>query len=209
MDPRCWFAQGQIEVREGQAGEPWLTGYAAVFNSETIIEGFGDRWRERIAPTAFDSVIGRANVIAAVNHDAKMVLGRNKAGTLKLTIDATGLRYDVKLPNTTLGRDTLENVRNGNYQGSSFKFRVSEDGLQLEKPKRDSDLPLITIHRIDDLFDVGPVTNPAYEDTSVGLRDVMSALRAQHDACAHLLRETAMRERQQARIAIERARAWR
>lgn len=209
MDPRCWFSQGPIEVREGRAGEAtWLGGYAAVFNSETIIQSAGERWRERIASTAFDEVLGRADVIAAVNHDPKLVLGRNKAGTLKLSVDGIGLRYDVKLPNTTLGRDTIENVRNGNYAGSSFKFRVVEDGLRLEQPRHASDLPLVVIERVEDLMDVGPVTFPAYDETSVGLRDALSALLAKHDACAQALKGAAARERLRLRIAIERARAW-
>lgn len=210
MDPRSWFVPGQMEIREGRAGEPtMLSGYAAVFGVETIIQAPGTRWRERISSRAFDGVLERADVIAAVNHDPKLVLGRNRTGTLKLSVDAIGLRYDVKLPNTSVGRDTIENVRNGNYPGSSFKFLTDAEGLRLEKPRSADELPLIVIERFTDLIDVGPVTFPAYETTSVSVRDALSTLLAEHDACAQALQGVAIRERQQVRIALERAKAWR
>lgn len=184
------FVEG-IEVREGTDGGPsYLGGYAAVFNQETIIEGpHGQRWRERIAPGAFDGVIGRDDVIAAVNHDAKMVLGRSRKGTLALSVDGHGLRYDVKLPNTTLARDTAESVRRGDYPGSSFKFAVSEDGIRAVKPSGRNDLPLVIIERVSSLRDVGPVTFPAYEGTSVVARSVPTPV-------AEMYREREEAERQ-------------
>lgn len=197
---RLWFVDGQIEVREGRAGEPTiLSGYAAVFNQETVI---GGEFRERIAKTAFDDVLEQSNTIAAVNHDSKMVLGRSKAGSLKLSVDAVGLRYDVKLPNTTLARDTVENVRNGNYAGSSFKFTVKRDGMTILEPKHRDDLPLVVINRVADLIDVGPVTFPAYEQTSVSVRSKEVA----EMLAAHVAQVT--RERLRLRIALERAKAW-
>lgn len=212
-DTRDWFVDGSLEVREGRAGEPTtLIGYAAVFGREAVITQRTDdgvqRWREVIAPTAFDAVIGRADVIAAINHDSKLVLGRSRAGTLALSTDGVGLRYEVKLPNTQLARDTVENVRNGNYAGSSFKFEASRGGLKLTPASREGQLPLIVIDRVDDLIDVGPVTFPAYDGTSVSVRSGMGDLLKEHDACVRALAETARRERLKLRIAIERAKAW-
>jgi HK97 family phage prohead protease len=208
-DARDWYVDGQIEVREGRAGEPtMLSGYAAVFGQETIIETPESRWRERIAPTAFDDVLGRADTIAAVNHDSKMVLGRSRAGTLKLTVDRIGLRYDVKLPNTSLARDTVENVRNGNYSGSSFKFKATRDGIRVDRPRNADDLPLIVIERVVDLIDVGPVTFPAYDGTAVSVRESIKDMLAEHDSCVKALADVAIRERLRTRIAIECAKAW-
>lgn len=204
MDARLTFVEG-IQIREGRGQEPtWIGGYAAVFHQETIIEAEGGvRWRERIAPQAFTEAITRDDVIAAVNHDSKQVLGRSKAGTLTLRADAHGLRYDVKLPQTSLARDTVENIRSGNYPGSSFKFLASRDGLRIDPPTHGADLPLITIERVE-LIDVGPVTFPAYAGTSVSARDarVVTDLLASYDvamACA-------VRERQRQRVRV--ARAW-
>lgn len=208
-DTRDWFVDGSLEIREGRAGEPTtLVGYAAVFDQETVITENGTRWRERIAPSAFHAVLERADVIAAVNHDPKMVLGRAKAGTLRLSVDRVGLRYDVTLPNTSLGRDTVENVRNGNYAGSSFKFSATRDGLDLQKPERGGELPLIVIRSVRDLIDVGPVTFPAYSGTSVSARSGIADLLNEHGACVRAIEEAEERERIRLRLEIERAKAW-
>jgi HK97 family phage prohead protease len=207
-DTRDWFVDGQIEIREGRDGEPTtLTGYAAVFGQETIIRSKDEEWREIIAPTAFDEALGRGDVIAAVNHDSSMVLGRSKAGTLKLTVDRIGLRYDVKLPNTSLGRDTVENVRNGNLPGSSFKFAVLKDGLRVQQA-RGGDLPLIEIRQVQRLIDVGPVVFPAYGGTTVSVRSGIEDLLREHQASLRTLAEKGVRERVRARLEIERSKAW-
>lgn len=198
-----------VEVRAGtDGGASYLGGYAAVFGQETIIAAPGGvRWRERVSPKAFDAAIQGDDVIAAVNHDYQKVLGRSKSGTLVLSVDAHGLRYDVKLPNTTLARDTVESVRRGDYAGSSFKFIVPEGGARVAKPAGRSadDLPLVIIERVQ-LIDVGPVTFPAYEGTSVSARSVLGVV-------ADFLKqagddEIAIRERTSARVSIARARAW-
>jgi HK97 family phage prohead protease len=206
MDTRESFVAG-VEVREGAAGEPsWLGGYAAVFNDETVIDAGVAKWRERISPSAFNDAVVNDDVIAAVNHDHKQLLGRSKAGTLRLSVDARGLRYDVKLPNTTLARDTVEQVRRGDLAGSSFKFVVPEGGLKVVEEARGDKLPLIEIRQVR-LIDVGPVAFPAYAGTSVSARsmpqmvaDALSAHVAQASIDA--------RNRLRTRIAIERARAW-
>ncbi len=220
------FVEG-IEVREGQDGQPpRLGGYAAVFNQETIIEGRdGVRWREKIAPSAFTDAIGRDDVIAAVNHDSKMVLGRSRKGTLTLTSDAHGLRYDVTLPNTTLAKDTVENVRNGNLSGSSFRFTTGKGDIRVVKESGRSadDLPLIVVERVK-LIDVGPVTFPAYEGTTVSMRssdvvpDVVAEFyreqgetdkRSQIEAAAREAAKTpSVKEREAARAQLTEAKAW-
>ena len=86
----------RIERVEGTA--PKIGGYAAVFNREAVIAGM---FREQIAPGAFTDAIGRDDVRALFNHDANFVLGRTVSGTLRLSEDETGLRYDVTPPSTT------------------------------------------------------------------------------------------------------------
>lgn len=216
------FVQG-VELREGENGGPsYLGGYAAVFNQETVINGpGGEQWRERIAPHAFDQVIAKDDVIAAVNHDFKAVLGRAKTGTLALSADAHGLRYDVKLPNTTLARDTVENVRLGLYSGSSFKFIVDADGIRAVKPGNRNDLPLIVIERVKRLIDVGPVTFPAYEGTSVAARSVPAQVAQMYQeleaeaqrsvieaAAVDAAKTPDVKAREAARTAVNQAKAW-
>ena len=133
-----------IEVRQGDGERASIGGYAAVFGQETIVTEGPSQWRERIARGAFDQAIGRDDVIAAVNHDHKQVLGRTRNKTLALSADAHGLRYQVQLPNTSLAHDTVELVRNGTLTGSSFKFAVASDGIRIvERATAAGDLPLI------------------------------------------------------------------
>lgn len=202
------FVEG-VEVREGKPGEaPHLSGYAAVFNQETEIYGPGGvRWIERIAPTAFDGALD-GDVIAAVNHDHKLLLGRTRSKTLTLSVDAHGLRYDVTLPKTALAMETVEQVRRGDLSGSSFKFLANESGIRVAKKAAfPGDLPVIVVERLQKVIDVGPVTFPAYDGTSVHVRSVPESILA--IVCdAHKVGQPSLLARWKARIAIERARSW-
>lgn len=147
-----------------------LTGYAAVFNRETVI---GDFFRETIEPGAFRSAVKADDVRGLFNHDPNMVLGRTSSGTMRLEEDETGLRYVIDPPDTTLGRDVMALVSRGDITGSSFGFTVKRDSWT--RPSVAGELPLRTIHEFDWLRDVGPVTFPAYEETTVQARDAATA----------------------------------
>jgi hypothetical protein len=143
-----------------------LGGYAARFNSETVIAGM---FRERIAPGAFGTALGTSDVRALFNHDANQIpLGRTSSGSLKVAEDDRGLTYEVTLPNTTLARDLFESVKRGDVRESSFAFTVRSD--EWTYPTTAGTLPLRTITEIDELFDVSPVTYPAYATTTVSAR---------------------------------------
>ena len=144
-----------------------LVGHTAVFNSDSgNLGGF----IEQIAPGAFRDAIPRSDIRALFNHDASLILGRMKAGTLKVEEDERGLFYDVDLPDTTTARDLAESVRRGDVDGNSFSFVVEEDRWE----KRGDQL-LRTVVRVKELFDVGPVTYPAYAGTTVSARSLERA----------------------------------
>lgn len=154
-----------MEARSRDDAPPTLTGYAAVFDQETVI---GDFFREVVDRSAFDEALARPDdVRALVNHDASMILGRSTAGTLRLAIDERGLRYEVDLPDTSYARDLAASVARGDVSQSSFGFRVTEDSW--ERPKTPTELPLRRIRAVE-LYDVSPVTYPAYDTTSVSTR---------------------------------------
>lgn len=138
-----------------------MAGYAAVFNSEADIGGF---FREVIKPGAFSESLKSADVRALVDHDSGRVIGRSKAGTLRLKEDERGLSVEIDLPDTSDGRDIGELVNRGDIDGMSFGFRVTHDEWdETVEPN------VRTIHTIE-LHEVSAVTWPAYADTSLAMR---------------------------------------
>lgn len=152
-----------IEIREENGGFK-IRGYAAVFNqlSEPIMGLF----RERILPGAFRKSL-QNDVRALVNHHASEIIGRTKNGTLTLREDDHGLYVEIRPPNTTAGRDVVENIRGGYLDQMSFGFSVDEDGQKWSKTDKGERLRDLTDV---DVFDVSVVAFPAYTKTSVSVR---------------------------------------
>jgi len=161
------------ELRFDEA-EGRITGYAAVFNS--LSSPIGGQFRERILPGAFKNVRGEDDIISAVNHDDSKILGRRSAGNLELSVTKRGLRYSITPPDTSYVRDLVENIRAGNVQGSSFEFRVHDGGDAWVNDEGE----MIRELRAIDVFEVGPVTRPAYPSTDVAMRS-LEAWRAAQD----------------------------
>jgi HK97 family phage prohead protease len=88
------------------------------------------------------------------------------SGTLKLEEDSQGLRMEIELPDTQAGWDTKELIQRGDLSGASFSFSNTRDEWALDGP-----IPIRTLMSMD-LHDVGPVTFPAYAETSVGIRSL-------------------------------------
>jgi HK97 family phage prohead protease len=137
---------------------------AAVVNKRTNLGWF----EEEIMPGAFDSVL-KDDVRALFNHDPNFPLARSVdgQGTLKLSIDDNGdLRYSYKTPNRTYAKDLDDAIRSGDVSQSSFAFSIKRE----EWIQRDGKPELRQILEIEKLYDVSPVTYPAYQDTSVAKR---------------------------------------
>lgn len=127
----------------------------------------GKSVRERFERGAFlPALADGADPRCLVNHDGRMLVGRLTSGTLRVNETDIGLEYDVDVPNTTVGRDLVELVRRGDLSGSSFSFRVMKDGQQWDE---ESDKVIRTIRRVAEINDVGPVTFPAYETSSIAI----------------------------------------
>lgn len=150
-----------LSTRDGLEGESTvITGYAAVFNSETII---GDYFKEIINPGAFAKAIASNDVRALFNHEWGNVLGRIKSGTLRLEEDDRGLKFEVDLPDTSVGRDLKESMKRGDINQCSFGFIPTEETWDYS-----SEPAVRTINEVD-LFEVSVVSLPAYDDTEVSL----------------------------------------
>lgn len=147
----------EIETRlDSKDGKDVVIGHAAVFDS--LSEDLGG-FQERIERGAFDEVLEN-DVRAYFNHDPNYLLGRTSAGTLRLSVDEKGLRYELDVPNTTAGRDLKENMRLGNITQSSFAFTIGRDGDSWERNEDGVDIRIIK--KVNRLYDVSPVSLPAY-----------------------------------------------
>lgn len=163
------------ELRARVSGnELHVSGYAAVYDvSSNPIPGKGGSFIERIARGAFRSIMQtKPDVVCLLNHDQNKVLGRTTSGTLVLSDDSRGLKFDCLLPNTQTGRDIHESVRRGDLAGCSFAFTVDDDEWSQEKSVIDRAVSYAkrVIKSFKSLVDVSIVTQPAYPGTEVFAR---------------------------------------
>jgi len=139
-----------------------LEGYAAVFNKWTDLGYF----RERLAPGAFANAIKGSDCRCLFNHDANFIYGRTRANTLELAEDRIGLKFVCYLiPFDAASYGLARRIDRLDISGCSFSFYVKKDSWTFAR--HPGDLDERTIEEIAELFDVGPVTYPAYPQTSV------------------------------------------
>lgn len=159
------FSSCEVRAKRETSG---IEGYAAVFDSWSVdLGGF----REIIRPDAFAPALeNKPDIRALVDHDPGRIIGRTAAKTLWVSQDDDGLAYLIDVPDTRVGRDILTSIERGDVTGSSFSFRLTPDG-DLWSIDRDGTL-VRELVRIGVVYDVGPVTFPAYPDTSAVKRSL-------------------------------------
>lgn len=146
-----------VDVKDIDTRGRMLVGYAAVYGAQSAdLGGF----TESIQAGAFAGVMD-ADVRALLNHDPSQVLGRTRSGTLRLSDEERGLRFEVDLPSSPLGDNVREAVKRGDIDGASFRFIVGEETWDGDKRS------IITVK---DLQDVTVATYGAYPAASVELR---------------------------------------
>lgn len=148
-----------------------LTGYGIVFNSDSVPMRVYDpeygviSVYERITRDSLEEA-DMSSVIAAINHDFGKVLGRTDSGTLNLTVDENGVKYRVnELPDTSYANDLLVSLRRSDISGSSFVFTMDWDQGYTINERDNGDLEAIP-KKITRVYEMGPVTNPAYPETT-------------------------------------------
>tara|TARA_R110001606_G_scaffold112863_1_gene239987 strand:- start:366 stop:1250 length:885 start_codon:yes stop_codon:yes gene_type:complete len=143
-----------IETRfDNENNKNTIIGHAAVFGK--LSEDLGG-FREMIDPNAFDDVLEN-DTRAYFNHDPNFILGRVKSGTLRLKTTEKGLQYELDVPDTSAGRDLLVSMERGDVSQSSFAFTIAADSWESTP-----DGEVRTINKVARLFDVSPVSLPAY-----------------------------------------------
>lgn len=165
-----------------------VEGYAIVFDSRSEDLGFYE-YIDRGAVS--QELVDNCDIFALLNHDEEKVLARanHGAGSLTLTVDDRGLKYEFDAADTQLGNDLLEYLKRGEITTSSFAFYVDPRDPEAETWERKDGVNYRTIHKIALIADVSPVWKAAYSATSVSQRSI--------DKCKEL-EEREMKEKEEA-----------
>lgn len=159
----------EIELREEDGKGAVLKGQGIPYNKRSQPIG---NFIEIIKPGAFTKSLKRGHEIKAfINHDPSMVLATTESKPpLKLSEAKDGVRYELEIPDTSYGEDLQKNVAAKRVKGSSFAF-----GTVLDRWRQDADGTNIREVLEAELYELGPVTNPAYLETGVQMRSAEAA----------------------------------
>lgn len=187
----------EVRVERRDDGKVIIRGHAAVFGQ--LSEDLGG-FREQIAPGAFAEALQTDDVRALWNHNPDFILGRNRSNTLVMQEDSRGLAIEIDPPDTQTVRDlVIVPMERGDVSQMSFAFSVRPGGQDWAKD--DEGRVVRTLKKLR-LYDVSPVTYPAYPqtDVSVARRSLDSAmaefLEAERQARLPSLRTDYLRRRQ-------------
>nr|DAE22075.1 MAG TPA: prohead serine protease [Phage sp. ctez94] len=171
---RSVASEFQTRADEG-TGDLYISGYFSVFNSNYEI------WpgaTESVSPEAFDGALSD-DIRCLIDHETRLVLGRNKAGTLDLKTDSRGLWGEVKVNQKDQDAMNLyERVKRGDVNQCSFGFEILDEEFE----DRGTEVHW-TIKKVK-LYEVSVVTFPAYDETEVSARkqDYRAIQKRKHEA---------------------------
>jgi HK97 family phage prohead protease len=174
-----------IEYRE-DSDNPVIGGYVVRWDKLSE-EMFG--FREKVSKGAFLKSLSEMRVLSFWNHNSDMVLGNTENGSLVLQEDERGLKFDLTLPDTSIGRDARALIKRGDVKGMSFGFRTLREQWDEADPKK----VIRTLLEVR-LYEVSPTPMPAYPQSSVAARsieDVRNNYEEYHTE--KVLRETKLR----------------
>lgn len=163
--------KGGCEIRSAASGKPVIAGYGVVFNSRSQSIGGQGGFVETVDPKALTRTLREDDIRALANHDPNQILGRTSNGTLRIGVDTRGAEYEIDVNmKDPIGQSALARVERGDWDGSSFGFRAEQDEWNLNANPRERRLLDLTMR------DIGPVTFPAYLETSSHATGAMRSL---------------------------------
>lgn len=174
MEIRSFTELGAPKIGEGRT----IEGYAVVFGQESRV--MYDKEKRR----AFVEVIEKGAITEELlrNCDVKAVLEHNKQrllarcfrgmGSLALELDEYGLKYRFDAPNTVDGDFAVEMIKRGDIFGSSFAYFVNDKDKSKVTYSMKDGLLTRTVHKIDRITDISPVSDPAFFGTDVTVRSM-------------------------------------
>jgi HK97 family phage prohead protease len=173
----------EVRLAPAEDEKTVIRGYAAVFYTDkdpgSQYQLFPDL-SERVMPTAFDRAIREAHDVCGLfNHDRNHLMGRTASGTCTIRADGKGLHYTIDPPGTQMAKDVVELIRRGDITGSSFSFTPAPGGERFVMGAGDQpDVRELTDVNV---YDVGPVVEPAYGSTSTGVEGYQEGLASDPD----------------------------
>lgn len=179
MKIRKLFFESSLETRQNTESDSTslgVSGYAAKYNtrSQKIYDFY-----EEIKPGAFSSALEpSADVRMFWNHNSSEVLGRTVADTLSLRSDSCGLGFDAVFP--SWAERHYESIKRGDVTGVSFAFRTIKDIWE----RLNDDTWLRSLVELE-LYEISPVTFPAYIDTSVSARNYEKIVQSRQASDLH------------------------
>lgn len=163
-----------LEIRATGEGETSIRTIAGAikYNTESaeMRDWYGDTFVEEISSGAFDDSLKARGVVGLWSHDTSQVLGNTKSGTLRLDSSDKELRFELDLPDTTVGNNTFESIKRGDVDGVSFGMRVTKDKWSSED--RDSGKIYKRSILNAELYEISPVAFPAYPANEVSVRSL-------------------------------------
>ena len=167
----------ELRAEAGDEDMPTLRGHFAVFNEWTEINSlFEGNFMERFAPGAFDKTIAeqRDAIRVLFQHGHDPVIGDKPLGAIEaLSTDSKGVAYEVPLLDTSYNRELLPGLKADLY-GASFRFRVMREEIADAPETSDFNpqgIPERTVKEAQ-VFEFGPVTFPAYDSATAGVRSM-------------------------------------
>ncbi|PFB77960.1 HK97 family phage prohead protease [Bacillus anthracis] len=162
-----------IEVREVNEDEGKRTISGSIkYNNESaeMRDWWGDTFVEEIAEGAFDESLKVRDVVGLWSHDTSQVLGNTKSKTLRIKNDKKELRFELDIPNTTVGNDAWELIKRGDVDGVSFGMKVTKDKWSSEERENGKVYKRSILNA--ELYEISPVAFPAYPTNEVSVRSL-------------------------------------
>lgn len=165
-----------------------IEGYALLFGERSVmLADWVNTYYEVLEQGCITrEVLDNSDIKMTMFHNREKILARSNhgQGSLSYTIDDKGVKFSFDAPNTALGKEAIELVSRGDLAGCSFCYSTNEasssGNVTYERSGEvdawEDDVLIRHVHKIDHVYDFTLAADPAYEQTSVTLREVQTAL---------------------------------
>ncbi|MFC0331708.1 HK97 family phage prohead protease [Paenibacillus sepulcri] len=186
----------KLEIREeseGEASKRTITG-AIKYESDSadMQDWYGDIFVEQISAGAFSESLNSRGVVGLWSHDTSQILGNTKSGTLRLFDGEQELRFELDIPDTTVGNDAWTIIQRGDVDGVSFGMKVTKDRWSSEN--RDGGKIYKRSILNAELYEISPVAFPAYPENEVSARSLDDFKAEEHRAADQYDKEKILME---------------